>query len=837
MANRIVSLDFPLRGLNKALSHRAQPPQTSPDLLNVRWFEAIEGRARGGQRPGLTRTYPQRLGSGNPIRLITQGTRLITESTSTQTQYFFYWKDVFDRTGDSLGPDYTDATWLGTSPPTTDGGSYTNFGNPRGAWSEQYRLGMDGAAPSQPLTVLIEITPNAGQHWGIYYLFVAYDSVNPDPRVNGIIARFRPRNGSVAAELRLIEYQASVAINTWSAPVTPAVPATPITFSLTFTGQETPPGWRVKVQGYESFIQADLTVRPEGKIGFGMDVSGSSGLPAGNLYPPAICLVSRFEVSALTTEVSTATSARTFLFASAFGRSYVEHTPGVLDRITGPDAGLSADRLLCADWRSDKIYIADWGLKVQGDDDHRGTLASNGYDLTAVGISTWVAYHIDPASDVIMLYDTTGAVEEGTYGIADVQGGKLVLNSSAGGAGTGKYRVERAPKVYNAKTDSLTIWGSMPPPEGSSSSSASSGSSSSWEPLGKGVVPSGCSLVCLWADRMVLASSDTDPHIWFMSRQGDPYDWDYGQDDVQAAIPGQNSPAGKVGDRITALVPFSDDFLIFGCVGSVWILRGDPGYQGKIDAVSREVGMLGQRAWCQGSRGEIYFLSAQGLYVMSAGGEPPVPLSPEILPRELLHIEPASVWVQLGWNPREETVHMFLTNRNGTNDNLHWIYDTRGKGFWKDSTVHPHGPTAIHNYQTEIEAYRHLLIGGSDGYIRHFDYSADTDDGRSVPSHVVYQPVRLADDWREGVLTDLVGTMDLNTGGVTYQLLAGDDHQDILSAPVRATGTWTGGLQHSVRSRVRAGSFGLRLSNAEDRRWSVEKVMATLREAGRHRLP
>ena len=46
-------IGFPAGGLEKKLSFRQDKPYATPDCLNVRPAETIEGRERGGSRPGL----------------------------------------------------------------------------------------------------------------------------------------------------------------------------------------------------------------------------------------------------------------------------------------------------------------------------------------------------------------------------------------------------------------------------------------------------------------------------------------------------------------------------------------------------------------------------------------------------------------------------------------------------------------------------------------------------------------------------------------------------------------------------------------------------------------
>lgn len=45
--------EFPLRGFHKGVRAGKQPPGTSPHVQNMRPFEPLGDRARGGQRPGM----------------------------------------------------------------------------------------------------------------------------------------------------------------------------------------------------------------------------------------------------------------------------------------------------------------------------------------------------------------------------------------------------------------------------------------------------------------------------------------------------------------------------------------------------------------------------------------------------------------------------------------------------------------------------------------------------------------------------------------------------------------------------------------------------------------
>ncbi len=54
----LAEMTFPLQGLNVATVYDQQPPGTAPVGLNVRSYEALTSRARGGSRPGLSQYIP-----------------------------------------------------------------------------------------------------------------------------------------------------------------------------------------------------------------------------------------------------------------------------------------------------------------------------------------------------------------------------------------------------------------------------------------------------------------------------------------------------------------------------------------------------------------------------------------------------------------------------------------------------------------------------------------------------------------------------------------------------------------------------------------------------------
>jgi len=67
--NKPIEIPFPIMGVNKGRAVFAQPFGTSPEMLNVRPRDVLDGRARGGQRPGLDKWGNGALigGSSQPV--------------------------------------------------------------------------------------------------------------------------------------------------------------------------------------------------------------------------------------------------------------------------------------------------------------------------------------------------------------------------------------------------------------------------------------------------------------------------------------------------------------------------------------------------------------------------------------------------------------------------------------------------------------------------------------------------------------------------------------------------------------------------------------------------
>lgn len=69
-----MKMTFPHKGYHKGSATIQQPPGTSPHLNNVRSYDPLDDRARGGQRPASRKWSSTQVGGANPIVEITQVT-------------------------------------------------------------------------------------------------------------------------------------------------------------------------------------------------------------------------------------------------------------------------------------------------------------------------------------------------------------------------------------------------------------------------------------------------------------------------------------------------------------------------------------------------------------------------------------------------------------------------------------------------------------------------------------------------------------------------------------------------------------------------------------------
>lgn len=807
MAKRLpLDLKFPVGGLVKSVGFHDVPPNATPDCQDVRAWEVAEGRARGGQRPGMGKVYAEELGSGNPVRFLGQVTQV--EGTGTGTIAYTD-SDDFNRDGYNpvtLGAGWAAASWTGGSLGTvkTEGGvadnmgaAATEYGNVRQA------LDYSEASPYR-IKLLCRNDIMLGSQYAEYYIYARLGAglaIETDGLKLRLKTKYHATAGLNSYEGDVKVYIGSALDNTYNFS-TGTANSEPKWLELDIDGDDIVVYW-----GGTTILTQAISAQAGVRVGFGIAED------AGNLG-----FIYDWQLVGSETGVSGGggdISYKTVLVASSNGTVYSENDPGELTSVSGSEAVLSDDHLLLGTERGQKLYVADYAAaQITGTD---GAVAANGTDLSAVGVADWTGYGISAGQDVCVVSAGTGDVTNGTYKISSIVTAKVVLASSVGGAGNCTYRIEHAPKVYDPSADTMTIW------------TASTGT-----------VPSGCPLICTYRDSAVLAGGENNPHVWAISRQGDFLDFDYSQTDDQRAIIGTSADAGKIGDVLRALIPFSDDHLIFGGFHSLWLMRGDPRYQGFIDAISYDIGVVDKAAWCFGPNGEIYFLDVRGLYQLAPrpeAGVIPKPLSEKQLPLDLRDINTAAYDVLIAWDRIVPGVHLYVTPEDA-NDAEHWFWDARLDSWWRDKHASAHGPMAVLDYKSSTAAQSTLLLGGRDGYVRGYGRTYKSDDGVAIDSYVTYPPVSLGGSaLREGVLLELEAVTGEDTDSLDYEVRVASTPELAVDATAQVSGTWNAaGRQYRLRPRTRGGALCMRLANGNTyETWMMESLVGISKPVGRHR--
>ena len=345
-------------------------------------------------------------------------------------------------------------------------------------------------------------------------------------------------------------------------------------------------------------------------------------------------------------------------------------------------------------------------------------------------------------------------------------------------------------------------------------------------------------LIATWRGRSVLAGLPADGKNWFMSKVNDPFNWNYSDSanpSIQA-VAGNNSDAGKVPDTITALVPYSDDVLIFGGDRTIWKLNGDPMAGGRLNLISDTLGMAWGKAWCRDPAGTLYFMSNLGsiytLPVKDEGTGQPVRLSQSI--EQLLEaVNLDKVVVHMAWDEREQGLRVFITHFDGAQAERHFFWEQRSGAWWPDELAsEDFNPLCSLAYHGNASDERVVLMGSWDGYVRAWTSSATHDDGLAFESEVLIGPLLTA-DLDEIKLQDLQAVLSADSGDVSWDVLAGQTCEAALARGSQVGGTWKAGRNYL--SLVRRAGHALYLRVGSDVPWSMEGVRGTIQGLGKVR--
>lgn len=472
----------------------------------------------------------------------------------------------------------------------------------------------------------------------------------------------------------------------------------------------------------------------------------------------------------------------------------------------------------------DVVLIDSDGATVEGAvttdlSDRTGSVTySSGLKLSDTGVADWTAEDLDTDVVYVEITVTQGAViSTGTYRISSVSSSDLTLvggDPVSTGASTDSvtYSIKNAVRSLNPNTPSLTVL----------------------YPSG-GFVPLNSDYVVTYRDRLVWAKNRT----WYMSKQGDAGNYDYGADpeDPSRAIAGVNSGPGEPGDPIITMATAGYDYLIFFSESAVWVMRGDPGYGGQLYQASSVAGCVGKHAWCYGDSTEIYFLGKDGLYMMEPNAGAIRPLSQGKLPRTMRGLDRDNYDISLVYDPEDNGVIIFVVPKSFT-QGTHYYYDIETQSFWPFSLAsNSHQPKFAVTFGGAPTRARKACIASSDGYIR--EWSGATDDGSPISSNVILGPYPVdAANGIDGILSELVARTDKDSVSVDVEVYAAESAEEASQAAIAGTSpdytfTCSPGRSQQMRPRIRGASFCVKIVASGV--WAFESMSGMIASGGRNR--
>ena len=361
-------------------------------------------------------------------------------------------------------------------------------------------------------------------------------------------------------------------------------------------------------------------------------------------------------------------------------------------------------------------------------------------------------------------------------------------------------------------------------------------------PTTLGIVPPRARLMCSWRSRLVLARFPDAPFNWHMSAFGDPLDWDlFPSADPLAtqSVAGNVSPAGLTPDIVNALIPYSDDFLVFGGDHSIRVLAGDPMAGGRVGLVSDETGMAFGSPWCKDTEGRVYFFGSRGgIYAMSPSAMGVEHLTRDTIDADLAGIDLGSNYVSLVWNARDNGLHVFVMPYGvGGTQLTHYFWSRRTGGWFPDTfgSASDTGvqPTAACVIDGDLTDDRAMLIGTEDGRVLIWDLDATRDDDMPIGAHVMVGPfvpksipleVRFM---RPSVVLERTG------GGAHVGFYVADDD----TLPTMPVARWKLNAGRNPYLPLRArGSYCYIELKSTDSSWAVESLAVEVAAAGRKRI-
>ena len=426
--------------------------------------------------------------------------------------------------------------------------------------------------------------------------------------------------------------------------------------------------------------------------------------------------------------------------------------------------------------------------------------------------------------------DATSMKSTRTVKYLTVAGGKLYSFTSAGQTAlNASFLSTTMPVVYSSECCGVLWW-----VDGTQYKyyNAAAGTTGTWTASAGSLPASGSErarLITTYRGRIVLAGLRTDPANYYMSRVGDPTDFDYApstETDLDATA-GNTANASKAADAITGLISWSDDVLIFGCNSSIRIMRGDPLEGGEVDFVS-DIGMAWGKAWCKDPYGTVYFYGSDGMTYSMTPGNSPRKMATQIQDR-FAAIDLSTKMIRLLWDNAEHGFHLYASAFGSSAATTHYWYDAYNDAWFPDVfATNTMNPLAVANLDGDDPANRVAAIGTRNGYILKSNPDVKTDNGDTITAYVMIGPLQ-GKALDALLLKELQAVFGSDSDAAAFSLYAGNSAEVAYNSSAFQTGTWVPERNHSTLVRKEGAAFFVKLAtNAAGSAWQLESLFAKI---------
>lgn len=345
-----------------------------------------------------------------------------------------------------------------------------------------------------------------------------------------------------------------------------------------------------------------------------------------------------------------------------------------------------------------------------------------------------------------------------------------------------------------------------------------------------GTIPKRCKLISGWNDRVILARQADAGHLWFMSKQGKPFDWDLHPFTFTSAtaIAGNDSRANVSPDSITALISYDNDTMIVGMDSSIHMMTGDPADGGQFDLISDEIGIAFGQGYCKDPEGHVYFYASRGgVYVMGPRSKPRR-LSQNRIERRLQNVDLTTNRIEMVWDVERDALYVLVVPFELGGTLLEHYCWERKTDSWHTDTYGRHNlttvqPTCAYILDGDEADDRKVVFGCEDGWIRFVDNDATSDDGTPIDTDVMFGPLPAPRGTIEAMFTDFDIVLTRASGSPTWTLYGSKTPED--PGEPKSQGKLVSGSNPRILSRIRAPYVWFRINTADrESSWAFESL-------------